>query len=222
MKGATMPKGKIKTANRESNFGLITPDDGSTDIHYGFAKIKSGEPRPGAAVEYEVGPGRKPGESTAVNVVITNPVPAQPAPAAVPASGGGASSLPKDCIFDTFYGADGFLKPDIFYQAPRVAAQIFRDAGLQASQFRQLYQAFLAFAGPLRDNRMVFEAAKEKFGVMYVERVVRQSKRGYLQQPVVDLMLDHRELALSDKREMLALFRYLTNIYCYFGESDKN
>ena len=30
-----------------------------------------------------------------------------------------------------------------------------------------------------------------------------------------------RETALRDSREMLGLFRYLTNIYCYFGDSEK-
>lgn len=218
MKGDPMAKGKIKSVTREQNFGFITPDDGGPDIHFSFRNIKSGDPRPGAAVDYEVGPGRKPGESTAINVVVTAAPPARPA--AAPPPPGGASSLPQECIFDTFYGEDGHLKPEIFFTAPRAAAEKFRGAGLKASQFRQLYQAFLGFAGPLRDKRMDFGAAREKFGVMYVERVVRQRERGYIPREVVDLMVDHRELALSDRREMLALFRYLTNIYCYFGESD--
>lgn len=212
-----MAKGRIKTVNAENHFGFITPDDGGPDIHFSFQKVKSGDPRSGAQVEYDIGPGRRPGETTAVNVVVTAAPPARPAAAPPP---GGASSLPKECVFDTFYGGDGFLKPEMFFTAPRAAAEKFRGAGLKASQFRQLYQAFLAFAGPLRDNRMSFGAAKEKFGIMYVERVVRQHKRGYIPQEVVDLMLDHRTLALTDRREMLALFRYLTNIYCYFGDSD--
>ena len=215
-----MAKGRIKTVNAENHFGFITPDDGGPDIHFSFQKVKSGEPRPGAEVEYDVGPGRKPGEFTAVNVVITAAPPVRPAAAAPPP--GGASSLPKECVFDTFYGGDGFLKPEMFFTAPRAAAEMFRRSGLKATQFRQLYQAFLAIAGPLRDNRMSFGAAKEKFGIMYVERVVRQCERGHLPRAVADLMVDHRALALSDRREMLALFRYLTNIYCYFGDSDRN
>lgn len=222
MKGVTMPKGRIKTANHDSHFGFITPDEGGPDIHYGFLKIKSGEPRPGAAVEYDVGPGRKQGEFTAINVVISSSPQPVTAPAAAPASGGGGSSLPKECIFDTFYGADGYLKPEVFYGPPHVAAEKFRRAGLKVTQFRQLYQAFLAFAGPLRDKRMDFGAARERFGVMFVERVVRQHERGHLPREVSDLMVDHRALALSDRREMLAFFRYITNIYCYFGDSDRN
>ncbi len=220
MKGDPMAKGRIKTVNDASHFGFITPDGGGPDIHFSFGKIQRGDPKPGAEVEYEVGQGRKPGELTAVNVVVTDAPPVRPA--AAPPPPGGASSLPKECVFDTFYGGDGFLKPEIFFTAPRAAAEKFRAAGLKASQFRQLYQAFLAFAGPLRDNRMEFGAAREKFGVMYVERVVRQCERGHLPPVVADLMVDHRTLALSDRREMLALFRYLTNIYCYFGDSDRN
>jgi hypothetical protein len=39
---------------------------------------------------------------------------------------------------------------------------------------------------------------------------------------VKELIDAHRDLALSDERQMLALFRYLTYIYCYFGDSEKS
>ncbi len=110
----------------------------------------------------------------------------------------------------------------IFFGAAEAAAQVFARSGLKPTQFRQLYAGFLAFAGPLRDGRMRFETARERFGVFYCERVVRQVERNVMPTAVRELIDAHRQIALASKAELLGLFRYLTNIYCYFGDSGKN
>lgn len=218
-----MQKGTIKTFNEDGHFGFITPDDGSKDIHFGQRAVQQGpnSVSAGAKVEFEVGPGRKPGEFTAKRVVIIGPPPAQ---TAFPTGGSTVTArLPKEVLFpETFYGADGQLRQELFFGAPESLAESFKRAGLKSSQFRQVYQAFLGFAGPLRDRRMQFNVARERFGVFYVERVVRQVERGILP-PVVKEFVDiHRETALREPKEMLGLFRYLTNVYCYFGDKEKD
>jgi len=123
---------------------------------------------------------------------------------------------------DGFYDPSGCLRMELFFEAPELAAECFRRAGLKATQFRMLYQSFLGFAAPLRDGRMPFEKARERFGVFYAERVVRQAERGMVP-PVVKAFIDrHRERILSSREEMLGFFRYLTNVYCYFGDKDDN
>lgn len=224
-----MPTGTIKRVNQESHFGFITPDDGGNDIHFGTQRVKSGDPQEGAKVQYDIGQGRKPGETTAINVVVTAAAPARQPQisrpydnrgAGGPPRGGGPSSLPPECVFTgSFYGTEGRLKQELFFAAPERAAECFRRAGLKASQFRQFYQAFLGFAGPLRDGRLDFGTARERFGVLYVERVVRQNNRGLFPDVAKEFVERHRDLALSDRREMLAFFRYVNNSYCYFGET---
>jgi len=222
-----MPKGRIKKFVEDRGFGFITPDRGGTDafFHIGDVNDRGYEVEPGAPVEYETKPGRKPGEVKAVQVRVLDFAPegaSRPSAPPRPAPGGQAAALPPECVFDSFYGEDGHLHQRVFYEAPLKAADVFRRAGLKSSQFRQLYQSFLAFAGPLRDNRLEFDEARERFGAFYVERVVRQVERKVLPKVVKELIDAHRELALSERRQALALFRYLKNIYCYFGESDRN
>ena len=130
-------------------------------------------------------------------------------------------SLPPECLFASFYDTQDHLDPRLFYEAPTAAAAAFKKAGLKSSQFRQLYQAFLAFAASLRDHRLPFPVACERFGTFYCERVVRQVEGKVLPAVVKNLIDAHRQLALGNERQMLALFRYLTNIYCYFGESER-
>ncbi len=134
----------------------------------------------------------------------------------------GSAELPPDCIFDSFYGDDGRLRQEIFYGAPQQAAEAFACASLSAGQLRMLYQGLMAFAAPLREGRTDFADAKERFGIFYTERVIRQEKRGQLPPIVRRLFETHRELALANQKEMLGLFRYLTSILCYFGDRDKS
>ena len=229
-----MPKGTIKTVNTDQHFGFITPDDGGKDIHFGFRNVSSPPESilQGAQAEYEIGDGRKPGEYTAVKMRITA-APVRSSSSTSYNAGGNFSrsnerdSLPPQVVFNnSFYDEEGHLKQEIFFGASETAADCFRRAGLKSSQFRQLYQAFLSFAGPLRDHQIDFGIARERFGIMYVERIVRQYKRNrdniIMPKLVLTFFNQHIDLALADKKEMLALFRYITNIYCYFGDSGKD
>jgi len=225
-----MEKGRIARFDTDRNFGFITPEQGGEDLFFHKNQVRDAgyDLEPGAPVEFERGPSKKkPGKFEAVKVVLKGSAPDEPPspPAqacARPAGNPNASGLPAECRFASFYAADGQLDQRVFYGPPEAAAACFRAAGLKPTQFRQLYQAFLAFAGPLRDRRMTFAAARERFGAFYCERVVRQVERKVLPAIVKELIDAHRDLALSDEREMLALFRYLTYIYCYFGDSEKN
>jgi CspA family cold shock protein len=223
-----MKKGRIKTLKEDKGFGFITPDDGGKDLFFHVSTVndRGYAMESGAPVEYEDGPGKNPGERRATRVVVLGvaesgpgPVSLTPASAAQNAPVGG---LPAECVFASFYNDQNQLDPRVFYEAPQCAASLFRRAGLKSSQFRQFYQGFLSFAGPLLDHRMDFATAKERFGVFYCERTVRQVERKILPAVVKQLIDFHRETALREERQMLALFRYITNIYCYFGDSDKN
>lgn len=131
-----------------------------------------------------------------------------------------SGDLPQDVVFQSFYGANGKLRPEIFFEAAEAVAKAFRGAGYTSTAFRRLYQGFLGFAGPLRDRRLDFETAKERFGALYAEGIVRQQERGYLKPVVKEFVDKHRVLMLSSREEMLGFFRYLTNVLCYFGDKD--
>jgi cold shock CspA family protein len=179
----------------------------------------------GAPVEFEITQGRD-GKSAAKNVRLTGfaeeqksaPSAYSPPSKYVSSSGSPPATLPEVCIFKSFYGEDGFLEKRLFFEAAQEMAIIFDRADrpeVKASQFRQIYQQFLALAIPLRKNEKNFPQARESFGTLYAERVVRAVNRDILNKVVKDLFDRHKDLALSEAREMLGFFRYLTNILCY-------
>lgn len=128
----------------------------------------------------------------------------------------GPMNIPDELIFDTFYNDDGTLKQDLFFGAPQKLAKGFERRDLNANQFRAVYRGVESFASPLRDGRMSFPQAVERFGSFYAERIVRQNNRGHLPDAAKEFIDRHRDLILSDKREMLGFAKYLKNTYCYF------
>ncbi len=220
-----MKRGVIQSYDPQRDLGYIQPEGGGPKVLFS-SRVVDCPPhllRPGTYVQYEEGPEPNPTQRQATRVLLQTPVAAQSSPSSpsTPASSS-SRSLPQECIFtDSFYNPSGYLREEIFYTGAQQAADTFRRAGLKSSQLRQIYAGFLSFAGPLREGRIPFEQARERFGAFYCERIVRQFQRGILPEVVKTFFDLHRNLILSSPQEMLAFFRYLTNIYCYFGESER-
>lgn len=221
-----MQKGCIKTFNEKENFGFITPDDGGNDVHFNRRVVEGGAITQGAQVEFETGPGRKPGETTAKRVTITGPPqerPASRAPgASPPRSSPGTATVPKDCVFTSFYGENGFLRPDLYFGPPQVLAECFSKTGQTPTQLRKLYQSFLTVAGQLRNPSVPFDAVCAQFGQFYTRGVVYQAKRGSVKPSVKALFDVHLHLVLKSRQEMVGFLEYLTSILCYFEGSTKD
>lgn len=136
--------------------------------------------------------------------------------------GGGSQQqqqgLPARFVLDTFYGPDGKLRQEIFYDLPRELAQELSRAGLSSKSLRSVFTAFHSFAAELEAGRIDFPTAKERFHKMYVERVQRQVGRRILPRMLQEFFDRHLDLALRDEREMLGLFQYLKNVCCYLPE----
>ncbi|MGQ9730347.1 MAG: hypothetical protein ACUVX8_03665 [Candidatus Zipacnadales bacterium] len=133
-----------------------------------------------------------------------------------------SSRLPDDLVFDTFYDENGKLRKELFFQAPQKVADLFRRKQVTKASVRQLYQGLRSFVRPLQDKQIDFDTARERFSIFYVERIVRQVQRGFMLPVVADVIERHKDLALSDEQEMIGLFRYVTNILCYFGDKEES
>jgi CspA family cold shock protein len=212
-------KGIIKMFDPERGFGFIGPEDGPDDIHFRAAVVEGSAER-GLTVEYVATLGTKGQRATKVTIMD------EPMKPLAEAQTGGRGGLPSNCVFSSFYlvsseTGERTLKPEIFFDAPKETAVLFTNANLTANALRMLFQGFRAFAGALNEKRMRFDKAKELFGNFYVEKVVRQNKRGMLPDIVVELFDSHKDVILSDEAEMKGFFRYLTNILCFFGDKVK-
>jgi hypothetical protein len=134
-------------------------------------------------------------------------------------------ALPQQFVFDSFYDSNGKLRQELFFQSPQDLARLLAkqklpktNKPLSMGQLRFLYMGMLRFAKPLNEGKLDWPTAREDFGHFYVQRVVYQAKRGFLPQMLVDLIEKHRQLALSNPREMYGLFLYLKHLLCYYQE----
>ena len=209
--------GTVKMFSEEKGFGFITPDDGSEDVHFRNNIVQGSSIGQGDKVEFEARKGDKGLSANTVKVIgHSTSAPSRSA------SRSAALPLPPECVFDGFYNkTSGRLKDEVFFDVPKKAADVFKDAGLTTHALRLLYQGLRGFAAPLQENRLDFNEARERFGVFYSERLVRQKNRNQpskimLPEVVLEWFDKHRELALSDRKEMLGLFRFITNVLCYF------
>ncbi len=127
-----MKKGTIKVFYNDRGFGFIRPEAGEQEIFFHKNVVRDmGYPlEEGAPVEYEEGPGRKPGERQATRVVIlgypADPAPGErrPAPPRLEVSG---RQLPPECIFEkSFYGRKRPPASKYLYEAAEAAARASR------------------------------------------------------------------------------------------------
>ena len=136
----------------------------------------------------------------------------------------GSTTIPAEYIVkDSFFNSEGNLKEELFISNPKEIARLFVENELNSNALRHLFGSYQRFATKLRDKRIPFDKAREQFQIFYAERVIRQNKRkdSRTKKPlmpdiVVDFIDKHKELALKNEKEMQGLFRYLTNILCYF------
>jgi len=216
-----MKKGRIAKFDDQKGYGFIKPDIGDRDVFFRKDVVQGGTPQPDAEVEYEDDQGSPRGPVARRVVLRSRPPaparaggPAAASPIMHPAESRGAP--PQGAPFDSFYRGEE-LRLELFFDAAQQAATAFERAGLTQGQLRQIYQGMLSFARPLQENRITFEAAKARFGAFYAERIVRQANRGVIRGPVKEFFDAYRDLALSSPKEMLGLFRFFTNILCYFA-----
>lgn len=201
-------RGIIKTFDMHRGFGFITVDGGGDDYFFHLSAIQNPENYHGDSglpVEFEATIDHRSGKKRAENVKILEI----------------GQALPEGCRFESFVGADSCLEPRLFFEAPKRMSEALRAARVNPSQLRMLVQRFTAFAIPLKEGRMNFSDARERFGVFYIENLIRQVERKLLPPLMKNLIDAHRELIFSDPEQMLGFYRYLTNILCYFPERER-
>lgn len=200
-------RGIIKTFDTRKGFGFISVDGGGDDYFFHLSAILNPDTYHGDSglpVDFEATKDTRTGKNRAEQVQILDIT----------------QALPEGCRFDSFLSEDGHLNPELFFEAPKRMAKVLSTARVNPGQLRLLLQRFSAFAQPLKDGKLNFFDAREKFGVFYIESLVRQVERKLLPLILKSLIDAHREIAFSDPEQMLGLYRYLQNIVCYFPERE--
>ena len=126
-------------------------------------------------------------------------------------------SLPRECIFNTFYDDQNHLRQEIFIESAEKASETFMAANISQTSLRNLFHLLKDMANRLQgDRKLDFGIAKEtfyKFHRQVVYNVNRKGDRGPLLHPVFKEFVDgHLEAATKSKEEYMGFVEYLTSI----------
>ncbi len=126
-------------------------------------------------------------------------------------------SLPKECIFETFYDSKNHLRREIFIESADRASGTFMNANISQTSLRNLFHLLKDMANRLQaDKKLDFGVAVEtffKFHRQVVYNVNRKGDRGPLLHPVFkEFVESHTDVATKSREEYLGFVEYLTSI----------
>lgn len=126
-------------------------------------------------------------------------------------------SLPKECIFETFYDNENHLRREIFIEAADKTSETFMNANISQTSLRNLFHLLKDMANRLQaDKKLDFGVAKEtffKFHRQVVYNVNRKGDKGPLLHPVFkEFVESHIDTATKSREEYLGFVEYLTSI----------
>ena len=126
-------------------------------------------------------------------------------------------SLPKECIFETFYDSKNHLRREIFIESADKISEIFMNANISQTSLRNLFHLLKDMANRLQaDKKLDIGVAGEtfyKFHRQVVYNVNRKGDKGPLLHPVFKEFVEgHMDVATKSREEYLGFVEYLTSI----------
>lgn len=131
-----------------------------------------------------------------------------------PHSGGGgygSPPLPRECVFDSFYGQDGYLKKAIFLEGAQKAAEYFEREGMSQTSFRALFNMLKAVEQRMRTEKMPQGGINEAF-LRFIRHVQYQNKRGIIKEGFKKFVDEHQNVVLDNSDEFKGFVEYLASI----------
>jgi len=119
--------------------------------------------------------------------------------------------LPPECVFKSFYGADGYLRPEIFIQSAEKAAKVFEEDGMTQTSFRSFFNMLKSMEQRLRAGTVPQGEVNENF-LRFVRQVEYQVKRNVIKDTFKQFVDAHRDVVLSSVKEFKGFVEYLSSI----------
>jgi len=126
-------------------------------------------------------------------------------------------SLPKECVFESFYDNSNHLRREIFIGSAEKATEVFMNANISQTSLRNLFHLLKDMANRMQtDKKLDFGLAKEtfyKFHRQVVHNANRKGDKGPLLHPVFkEFVENHIDVATKSKEEYVGFVEYLTSI----------
>jgi CRISPR/Cas system CSM-associated protein Csm2 small subunit len=128
-----------------------------------------------------------------------------------------AVSLPKECVFESFYDDSNHLRREVFIESADKASKVFMNANISQTSLRNLFHLLKDMANRMQaDKKLDFGVAREtfyKFHRQVVYNANRKAEKGYIIDPVFKEFVDnHTDVATRSKEEYFGFVEYLTSI----------
>jgi CRISPR/Cas system CSM-associated protein Csm2 small subunit len=121
-------------------------------------------------------------------------------------------SLPRECIFETFYDGKNHLKREIFIESADKASGVFMSANISQTSLRNLFHLLKDMANRLQtDKKLDFGVAMETF-FKFHRQVVYNVNRNLLHPVFKEFVESHTNVATKSREEYLGFVEYLTSI----------
>jgi CRISPR/Cas system CSM-associated protein Csm2 small subunit len=126
-------------------------------------------------------------------------------------------SLPKECVFESFYDSSNHLRREIFIGSAEKASKVFMNANISQTSVRNLFHLLKDMANRMQaDKKLDFELAKEtfyKFHRQVVYNANRKADKGFVLDPVFkEFVESHIDVATKSKEEYVGFVEYLISI----------
>jgi hypothetical protein len=127
--------------------------------------------------------------------------------------GSGGGGLPKELVFDSFYGKDGYLRREIFLEGSQQAAELFEREGVSQGSIRSLFQMLKSVEQRIRTEKKLPQGEVDENFMKFIGHVEYQTKREVLKTKTFrDFVVGHQEVVLGNTKEYVGFVQYLTCI----------
>jgi hypothetical protein len=121
--------------------------------------------------------------------------------------------LPQECVFDTFYTKEGFLRPEIFLAAAEKAASVFENGGMSQTTIRSLFYMLKAMEQRLKVEKNIPQGEVNEVFLKFIRQVEYQTKRQVIATKSFKEWVDtHTKVVLGSAKEFMGFVEYLTSI----------
>lgn len=124
------------------------------------------------------------------------------------------ATVPKDCIYDTFYQADGKnLKLALFFESAEQLAQIFGDERMSQSSIRSLFNMLKSVEQRIKvEQDKISDAEVQVKFSEFARQCEYQNGRKVIPAVFLQFVRAHTDTALKNKQEFCGFVEYLTSI----------
>jgi len=132
-----------------------------------------------------------------------------------------ALELPSKCIFETFYVDETSIKPEVFVDAAKKAAEVFGSASMTRTSTRALFNMLKPMDRRMRIKPDLNVNEVNECFYKFLNVVDDKVRRKVMPNIFRDFVYSHKDVVKDNKKEFRGFVRYLTSILIYLPDKGR-